>query len=232
MAKLTKKQKEALSKYDPSQVYSLEAASSLVKEITMTKFDASVDVDVRLGVDPRKADQMVRGVVALPHGTGKDIKVLVLCTPDKNAEATEAGADYVGLDDYIAKIESGWTDIDVIITMPNVMAKVGRLGRVLGPRGLMPNPKSGTVTLDVGKAVREVKAGKIDFKVDKFGIIHAGIGKVSFTPQQIQDNVKELILTISKLKPSSSKGTYFKSIHLSSTMSPGITVDKGSIQGI
>ena len=232
MAKLTKKQKEALSKYDPSQVYSLEAASSLVKEITMTKFDASVDVDVRLGVDPRKADQMVRGVVALPHGTGKDIKVLVLCTPDKNAEATEAGADYVGLDDYIAKIEGGWTDIDVIITMPNVMAKVGRLGRVLGPRGLMPNPKSGTVTLDVGKAVREVKAGKIDFKVDKFGIIHAGIGKVSFTPQQIQDNVKELILTISKLKPSSSKGTYFKSIHLSSTMSPGISVYKGSIQGI
>ena len=232
MAKLTKKQKEALSKYDPSQVYSLEAASSLVKEITMTKFDASVDVDVRLGVDPRKADQMVRGVVALPHGTGKDIKVLVLCTPDKNAEATEAGADYVGLDDYIAKIEGGWTDIDVIITMPNVMEKVGRLGRVLGPRGLMPNPKSGTVTLDVGKAVREVKAGKIDFKVDKFGIIHAGIGKVSFTPQQIQDNVKELILTISKLKPSSSKGTYFKSIHISSTMSPGISVDKGSIQGI
>jgi large subunit ribosomal protein L1 len=232
MAKLTKKQKEALSKYDPSQVYSLEAASSLVKEITMTKFDASVDVDVRLGVDPRKADQMVRGVVALPHGTGKDIKVLVLCTPDKNAEATEAGADYVGLDDYIAKIESGWTDIDVIITMPNVMAKVGRLGRVLGPRGLMPNPKSGTVTLDVAKAVREVKAGKIDFKVDKFGIIHAGIGKVSFSPEQIQENVKELILTISKLKPSSSKGTYFKSIHLSSTMSPGISVDKGSIQGI
>jgi len=232
MAKLTKKQKEALSKYDPSQVYSLEAASSLVKEITMTKFDASVDVDVRLGVDPRKADQMVRGVVALPHGTGKDIKVLVLCTPDKNAEATEAGADYVGLDDYIAKIEGGWTDIDVIITMPNVMAKVGRLGRVLGTRGLMPNPKSGTVTLEVGKAVREVKAGKIDFKVDKFGIIHAGIGKVSFTPQQIEDNVKELILTISKLKPSSSKGTYFKSIHLSSTMSPGISVDKGSIQGI
>jgi large subunit ribosomal protein L1 len=232
MAKLTKKQKEALSKYDPSQVYSLEAASSLVKDITMTKFDASVDVDVRLGVDPRKADQMVRGVVALPHGTGKDIKVLVLCTPDKNAEATEAGADYVGLDDYIAKIEGGWTDIDVIITMPNVMAKVGRLGRVLGPRGLMPNPKSGTVTLDVAKAVREVKAGKIDFKVDKFGIIHAGVGKVSFSSEQIQDNVKELILTISKLKPSSSKGTYFKSIHLSSTMSPGISVDKGSIQGI
>jgi large subunit ribosomal protein L1 len=232
MAKLTKKQKEAISKYDPSQEYSLEAASTLVKEITMTKFDASVDVDVRLGVDPRKADQMVRGVVALPHGTGKEIKVLVLCTPDKAAEATDAGADYVGLDDYIAKIEGGWTDVDVIITMPNVMAKVGRLGRVLGPRGLMPNPKSGTVTLDVGKAVKEVKAGKIDFKVDKFGIIHAGIGKVSFTPQQIQDNVKELIMTISKLKPSSSKGTYFKSIHISSTMSPGIAVDKGSIQGI
>ncbi|MFT4859573.1 MAG: large subunit ribosomal protein L1 [Algoriphagus sp.] len=232
MAKLTKKQKEALSKYDPSQVYSLEAASSILKEISLAKFDASVDVNVRLGVDPRKSDQMVRGVVALPHGTGKDIKVLVLCTPDKVAEATAAGADYAGLDDYIAKIEGGWTDIDVIITMPNVMAKVGRLGRVLGPRGLMPNPKSGTVTLDVAKAVKEVKAGKIDFKVDKFGIIHAGIGKVSFTPEQIQDNVKELILTISKLKPSSSKGTYFKSIYLSSTMSPGIAVDKGSIQGI
>lgn len=232
MAKLTKKQKEALSKYDPSQQYSLEDASKIVKEISLTKFDASVDVDVRLGVDPRKADQMVRGVVALPHGTGKDVKVLVLCTPDKEQEAKEAGADYVGLDDFIAKIEGGWTDIDVIITMPNVMAKVGRLGRVLGPRGLMPNPKSGTVTLEVGKAVKEVKAGKIDFKVDKFGIIHAGIGKVSFTPEQIQDNVKELINTIAKLKPSSAKGTYFKSIHLSSTMSPGVKVDKGSIQGI
>lgn len=232
MAKLTKKQKEALSKYDPSQQYSLEDASKIVKEITLTKFDASVDVDVLLGVDPRKADQMVRGVVALPHGTGKDVRVLVLCTPDKEQEAKEAGADYVGLDDYIAKIEGGWTDVDVIITMPNVMAKVGRLGRVLGPRGLMPNPKSGTVTLEVGKAVREVKAGKIDFKVDKFGIIHAGIGKVSFTPEQIQDNVKELIATISKLKPVSSKGTYFKSIHLSSTMSPGVKVDKASIQGI
>lgn len=231
MAKLTKKQKEALSKYDPSQQYSLEEATSIVKEITNVKFDASVDVDVRLGVDPRKADQMVRGVVALPHGTGKDVRVLVLCTPDKEEEAKEAGADYVGLDDYIAKIEGGWTDIDVIITMPNVMAKVGRLGRVLGPRGLMPNPKSGTVTLEVGKAVKEVKAGKIDFKVDKFGIIHAGIGKVSFTPEQIQDNVKELINTIAKLKPASSKGTYFKSIHLSSTMSPGVKVDKGSIQG-
>ncbi|EAZ81288.1 50S ribosomal protein L1 [Algoriphagus machipongonensis] len=232
MAKLTKKQKEALSKYDASQVYSLEAASSIVKEITTTKFDSSVDLDIRLGVDPRKADQMVRGVVALPHGTGKDIKVLVLCSPDKVEEATEAGADYVGLDDYIAKIEGGWTDIDVIITMPNVMAKVGRLGRVLGPRGLMPNPKSGTVTLDVAKAVKEVKAGKIDFKVDKFGIIHAAVGKASFSAEQIEENAKELIQTISKLKPSSSKGTYFKSIHLSSTMSPGIAVDKGSIQGI
>ena len=232
MAKLTKKQKEALSKYDPSQVYSLEAASSLVKEITMTKFDASVDVDVRLGVDPRKADQMVRGVVALPHGTGKDIKVLVLCTPDKNAEATEAGADYVGLDDYIAKIEGGWTDIDVIITMPNVMAKVGRLGRVLGPRGLMPNPKSGTVTLEVGKAVREVKAGKIDFKVDKTGIIHTSIGKVSFQPNQIAENAVEIIQTLSKLKPSSSKGTYFKSVYLSTTMSPGLCIDIKSIPGI
>ncbi|MBW3468863.1 50S ribosomal protein L1 [Arthrospiribacter ruber] len=232
MAKLTKKQKEALSKYDPSQQYSLEDASSIVKEITNTKFDASVDLDIRLGVDPRKADQMVRGVVALPHGTGREVRVLVLCTPDKEEEAREAGADYVGLDDYIAKIEGGWTDVDVIITMPNVMAKVGRLGRVLGPRGLMPNPKSGTVTLEVGKAVKEVKAGKIDFKVDKFGIIHASIGRVSFGPEKIQDNAKELINTISKLKPTSSKGTYFKSIHLSSTMSPGIKVDKGSIQGI
>jgi len=232
MAKLTKKQKEALSKYDPSQQYSLAEASSIVKEITTTKFDASVDLDVRLGVDPRKADQMIRGVVALPHGTGKEVKVLVLCTPEKVEEAKEAGADYVGLDDYIAKIEGGWTDVDVIITMPNVMAKVGRLGRVLGPRGLMPNPKSGTVTLDVAKAVREVKAGKIDFKVDKFGIIHASVGKVSFTPEKLQENANELLQTISKLKPSSSKGTYFKSIHLSSTMSPGIDIDKGSIQGI
>lgn len=232
MAKLTKKQKEALSKYDPSQQYSLAEASSLVKEITTTKFDASVDLDVRLGVDPRKADQMIRGVVALPHGTGKEVKVLVLCTPEKEEEAREAGADYVGLDDYIAKIEGGWTDVDVIITMPNVMAKVGRLGRVLGPRGLMPNPKSGTVTLEVGKAVREVKAGKIDFKVDKFGIIHASVGKVSFSPEKIQENANELIQTIAKLKPSSAKGTYFKSIHMSSTMSPGIDVDKGSIQGI
>jgi large subunit ribosomal protein L1 len=232
MAKLTKKQKESLSKYDQSQHYSLEDASSLIKEITNATFDASVDVDIRLGVDPRKADQMVRGVVALPHGTGKDIRVLVLCTPDKEQEAREAGADFVGLDDFIAKIEGGWTDVDVIITTPNVMAKVGRLGRVLGPRGLMPNPKSGTVTLEVGKAVREVKAGKIDFKVDKTGIIHASVGKVSFTPEKIQDNVKELVNTISRLKPSTSKGTYFKSIHLSSTMSPSIKIDKGSFQGI
>lgn len=232
MAKLTKKQKEALSKYDPSQTYSLAEASTIVKDITNVKFDASVDLDIRLGVDPRKADQMVRGVVALPHGTGKDVKVLVLCSPDKEAEAKEAGADHVGLDDYIAKIEGGWTDIDVIITTPNVMAKVGRLGRVLGPRGLMPNPKSGTVTLDVGKAVKDVKAGKIDFKVDKFGILHASIGKVSFSPEKIQENALELINTVSKLKPSASKGTYFKSIHISSTMSPGIIIDKGSIQGI
>lgn len=232
MAKLTKKQKEALSKYDQSQQYSLAEASSIVKDITFSKFDASVDLDIRLGVDPRKADQMIRGVVALPHGTGKEIRVLVLCTPEKEEEAKEAGADYVGLDDYIAKIEGGWTDVDVIITMPNVMAKVGRLGRVLGPRGLMPNPKSGTVTLDVGKAVKEVKAGKIDFKVDKFGIIHASIGKISFTPEKLQENANELIQTISKLKPSTSKGTYFRSIHLSSTMSPGIDIDKASIQGI
>ncbi|MDN3686922.1 MULTISPECIES: 50S ribosomal protein L1 [Cyclobacterium] len=232
MAKLTKSKKEALSKYDPSQHYSLAEASSIVKEISKTKFDSSIDLDIRLGVDPRKADQMVRGVVALPHGTGKELKVLVLCSPDKEEEAKEAGADYVGLDEYIAKIEGGWTDMDVIITTPNVMAKVGRLGRVLGPRGLMPNPKSGTVTLDVGKAVKEVKAGKIDFKVDKFGIIHASVGKVSFSPEKIQENARELILTISKLKPSAAKGTYFRSIHLSSTMSPGIVIDKSSIQGI
>ena len=229
MAKLTKKQKEALSKYDPSQMYSLEAASSLVKEITMTKFDASVDVDVRLGVDPRKADQMVRGVVALPHGTGKDIKVLVLCTPDKAAEATEAGADYVGLDDYIAKIEGGWTDVDVIITMPAVMGKLGPLGRILGPRGLMPNPKTGTVTMDVAKAVAEVKAGKIDFKVDKTGIVHAGIGKVSFGAEQIVDNAHEIIQTLIKLKPTAAKGTYIKGIHLTSTMSPAIALDPKAV---
>lgn len=232
MAKLTKKQKEAYSKVDAEKGYNLDEAAALVKEITFTKFDASVDLDVRLGVDPRKADQMVRGVVALPHGTGKDVKVLVLCTPDKEQDAKEAGADYVGLDDYISKIESGWTDIDVIITMPTVMAKVGKLGRVLGPRGLMPNPKAGTVTMDVAKAVQEVKTGKIDFKVDKFGIIHASVGKVSFDPQKIKDNVTEMLQTIAKLKPSAAKGTYIKSINLSSTMSPGISIDKSTIAGL
>ncbi|MBU2915038.1 MULTISPECIES: 50S ribosomal protein L1 [Reichenbachiella] len=232
MAKLTKSQKLAAEKYDKTLSYSMEEASKLVKEITTTKFDASVDVDLRLGVDPRKADQMVRGVVALPHGTGKDVRVLVLCTPDKEQEAKDAGADHVGLDEYIKKIEGGWTDVDVIITMPTVMAKVGRIGRVLGPRGLMPNPKSGTVTLDVAKAVKEVKSGKIDFKVDKFGIIHASVGKVSFTAEQIKENALELISTVSKLKPASSKGTYFKVISLSSTMSSGITIDKGSIAGL
>ena len=232
MAKLTKKIKEALSKYDATQAYSLEKAAEILKEISYTKFDASVDIDVRLGVDPRKADQMVRGVVALPHGTGKDVRVLVLCTPDKAEEAKAAGADHVGLDDYIAKIESGWTDIDVIITMPTVMAKLGRLGRVLGPRGLMPNPKSGTVTLEVGKAVNEVKAGKIDFKVDKTGIIHTSIGKVSFGADKIVDNALEVINMLIKLKPSSAKGTYVKSINLSSTMSPGIIIDKGTVTGL
>ncbi len=232
MAKLTKKIKEALSKYDATQAYSLEKAAEILKEISYTKFDASVDIDVRLGVDPRKADQMVRGVVALPHGTGKDVRVLVLCSPDKVEEAKAAGADHVGLDDYIAKIEAGWTDIDVIITMPTVMAKLGRLGRVLGPRGLMPNPKSGTVTLEVGKAVNEVKAGKIDFKVDKTGIIHTSIGKVSFGADKIVDNALEVINTLIKLKPSSAKGTYVKSINLSSTMSPGIIIDKGTVAGL
>lgn len=232
MAKLTKKQKAVLTKYDKLKEYSLEDAAALVKELNYAKFDASVDIDVRLGVDPRKADQMVRGVVALPHGTGKDVRVLVLCSPDKVAEAKEAGAEHVGLDDYIQKISDGWVDIDVIITMPTVMAKVGKLGRVLGPRGLMPNPKSGTVTMDVGKAVREVKQGKIDFKVDKSGIIHTSVGKVSFSPDKLTDNVREVLLTIAKLKPSSSKGTYFRSINISSTMSPGIKVDKTSIAGL
>lgn len=232
MAKLTKNQKASLAKFDPSKSYSLTEASQIVKDITFTKFNSSVDIDIRLGVDPRKADQMVRGVVALPHGTGKDVRVLVLCTPDKEADAKEAGADYVGLDDYIQKIEQGWTDIDVIITMPTVMAKVGKLGRVLGPRGLMPNPKSGTVTLDVAKAVKEVKSGKIDFKVDKTGIIHASIGKVSFSPDKILENATEMINVIAKLKPSSAKGTYFKSICLSSTMSKGIPIDKSTISGI
>lgn len=230
--KLTKNRKAVLAKYDAEKAYSLDEAAGLVKEITTTKFDASVDIDVRLGVDPRKADQMVRGVVALPHGTGKEVRVLVLCTPDKEEEAKAAGADYVGLDEYIQKIEGGWVDVDVIITMPTVMAKVGRLGRVLGPRGLMPNPKSGTVTLDVAKAVNEVKSGKIDFKVDKFGIIHTSIGKASFTPEKLIANATEVILMLSKLKPSSAKGTYFKSITLSSTMSPGIDIDKNSIVGI
>ena len=232
MAKLTKNQKLAAEKVDVTKKYSLVEASSLVKEITNTKFDASVDLDIRLGVDPRKADQMVRGVVALPHGTGKDVKVLALVTPDKEQEAKDAGADYVGLEEYIKKIEGGWTDIDIIVTMPTVMAKVGRLGKVLGPRGLMPNPKSGTVTLDVGKAVQEVKAGKIDFKVDKFGIIHASVGKASFSPEKITENAQELIQTLAKLKPASAKGTYFMSMTMSSTMSTGISIDKNSVAGI
>ena len=232
MAKLTKNQKAAFEKLEANKEYSLEEASGLVKEVSFTKFDASVDLNIRLGVDPRKADQMVRGVVTLPHGSGKEVNVLVLCTPDKEEEAKAAGADHVGLDDYIKKIEGGWTDIDVIITMPAVMAKVGKLGRVLGPRGLMPNPKSGTVTADVGKAVTEVKGGKIDFKVDKAGIISTSIGKVSFDADKIKDNAMEVVQTISRLKPASAKGTYFKSISLSSTMSPGITIDKNSIEGV
>lgn len=232
MGKLTKKQKEALSKYDATQAYTLEQAAEVLKTISYTKFDSSVDIDVRLGVDPRKADQMVRGVVTLPHGTGKEVRVLVLCTPDKEAEAKEAGADYVGLDEFITKIEQGWTDIDVIITMPSVMAKVGKLGKVLGPRGLMPNPKSGTVTPDVAKAVKEVKAGKIDFKVDKTGIIHTSVGKVSFGTDQLALNAQEVINTLVRLKPSSAKGTYVKSIHLSSTMSPGVSIDKNTIPGL
>lgn len=225
MTKITKKRKEALAKYDKNVVYPIQEASKLVKEITTTKFDASVDLDVRLGVDPRKANQMVRGVVALPHGTGRTVRVLVLCTPDKEEEAKAAGADFVGLDEYVAKIKEGWTDVDVIITTPNVMPKVGALGKILGPRGLMPNPKSGTVTMEVGNAVKEVKAGKIDFKVDKFGIIHASIGRVSFTPEQVVDNARELIQTILKLKPTAAKGTYIRSIYMSSTMSPGIQLD-------
>ncbi len=228
MTKLTKNKKLALDKIEAGKQYSLEEAAKLVKEVTTTKFDASVDVDVRLGVDPRKANQMVRGVCTLPNGTGKQVRVLVLCTPDKEEEAKAAGADFVGLDEYVEKIKGGWTDVDVIITMPSVMAKVGQLGRVLGPRGLMPNPKSGTVTMDVGKAVNEVKAGKIDFKVDKFGIIHASIGKVSFDENKIVENAREFLNVINKLKPSSAKGTYIKSISLSSTMSPGIRVDAKS----
>ncbi len=229
MGRISKKRKEALSKYDLSKAYSLTEACDLVKEITQTKFDASVDLSIRLGVDPRKANQMVRGTVALPHGTGKDVKVLVLCTPDKEDEAKEAGADYVGLDEYIDKIKGGWTDVDVIITMPSVMGKVGALGRVLGPRGLMPNPKTGTVTMDVGKAVQEVKAGKIDFRVDKFGIIHSNIAKASFDGAKIKDNANELLTTLIKMKPAAAKGTYIKSIYLSSTMSPSILIDAKSV---
>lgn len=231
MAKNTKNRKAALAKVDLSKEYSLLDAAGVVKEITFTKFDASVDIDVRLGVDPRKADQMVRGIATLPHGTGKTIRVLVLCTPDKEQEAKDAGADYVGLDEYIQKIEKGWTDVDVIITMPSVMAKVGRLGRILGPRNLMPNPKSGTVTPEVGKAVKEVKAGKIDFKVDKTGIIHTSIGKVSFSPDNLAENASEVISTLNRLKPSSAKGTYIKSITLSSTMSPAVPVDPSLTSG-
>ncbi len=229
MAKMTKKQKEALSKIENGKFYSLEEASALVKETSAANFDASVDLAVRLGVDPRKANQMVRGVVSLPHGTGKDIKVLALVTPDKEDEAKAAGADYVGLDEYLAKIKGGWTDIDVIVTQPQVMGKLGPLGRVLGPRGLMPNPKSGTVTMDVAKAVAEVKAGKIDFKVDKYGIVHASVGKVSFDAKKIQENANELLQTLLKMKPTAAKGTYMKSIFMSSTMGPGIAVDAKSL---
>ncbi len=229
MGKLTKNQKLALAKIEAGKAYSLSEASQLVKDITFTKFDASLDIDVRLGVDPRKANQMVRGVVSLPHGTGKQVRVLVLCTPDAETAAKEAGADYVGLDEYIEKIKGGWTDIDVIITMPAIMGKIGALGRVLGPRGLMPNPKSGTVTTDVAKAVKEVKQGKIDFKVDKNGIVHASVGKISFAAEQIRDNVKEFVSTLIKLKPTAAKGAYIKSIYLSSTMSPGIKIDPKSV---
>ena len=228
MSKLTKNRKLVLAKIEPNKAYKLSEAAALLKEITFTKFDASVDLDVRLGVDPRKSNQMVRGVVTLPHGTGKSVRVLVLCTPDKETEATEAGADYVGLDEYVEKIKGGWTDVDVIITTPNVMAKVGALGRILGPRGLMPNPKTGTVTMEVGKAVKEVKAGKIDFKVDKFGIVHSSIGKIAFSAEQIVDNANEFMNVIMKLKPATAKGTYVKSIFLSTTMSPGLQIDPKS----
>jgi large subunit ribosomal protein L1 len=225
MTKLTKNRKAALEVIEKERLYTLKEASALVKEMTKTKFDASVDLDVRLGIDPRKSNQMVRGVVSLPHGTGKETRVLVLCTPDKEAEAKEAGADFIGLDDYVEKIKGGWTDMDVIITMPSVMGKVGQLGRILGPRGLMPNPKSGTVTMEIGKAVKEVKQGKIDFKVDKSGIIHASIGKVSFEPHKIAENAREFLSMVNKLKPAAAKGTYIRSLFLSSTMSPGIKID-------
>ncbi len=229
MSKLTKNKKLALEKIDGGKIYTIDEAAKLVKEITFTKFDASVDMDVRLGVDPRKANQMVRGVVTLPHGTGKEVRVLVLCTPEKAEEAQAAGADYVGLDEYIEKLKSGWTDVDIIITMPSIMGKIGALGRILGPRGLMPNPKSGTVTMDIAKAVTEVKQGKIDFKVDKFGIVHTSIGKINFEADQIKDNAREFMNVINKLKPSSAKGTYVKSVFLSSTMSPGIKLDLKSL---
>jgi large subunit ribosomal protein L1 len=229
MAKLTKKQKESQSKFDKTKSYGLNEAVEVVKGITYTSFDASVDLDVRLGVDPRKANQMVRGIVTLPHGTGKTVRVLALVTPDKEEEATAAGADFVGLEDYIDKIKQGWTDIDVVITMPQVMPKIGPLGKILGPRGLMPNPKTGTVTIDVGKAIKEVKAGKIDFKVDKYGIIHASIGKVSFASEQLVENARELLQTIIKLKPTAAKGTYMKSVYMSSTMSPGVQIEPKSL---
>jgi large subunit ribosomal protein L1 len=232
MARISKNRKAVASKFNLEKTYSLEDASNMLKDITFTKFDASVDLNIKLGVDPKKSDQMVRGVVALPHGLGKVVRVLVLCTPDKVQDAKDAGAEHVGLDEFITKIEGGWTDIDVIICTPTVMAKVGKLGKVLGPRGLMPNPKSGTVTLDVGKAVKEVKAGKIDFKIDKAGIIHVSIGKASFSPDKIRDNAAEMIQMIAKLKPASAKGTYFKSIAISTTMSPGIRIDASSITGI
>jgi large subunit ribosomal protein L1 len=232
MAKISKNRKAVLAKYSPEKEYSLEDASKLVKEISFTKFDSSVDVDIRLGVDPKKSDQMVRGVVALPHGIGKVVRVLVLCTPDKVQEAKDAGAENVGLDEFLQKIEGGWTDVDVIICTPTVMAKVGKLGKILGPRGLMPNPKSGTVTLEVGKAVKEVKAGKIDFKIDKQGIIHVSVGKASFSADKIRDNVAEMINVVAKLKPASAKGTYFQSITLSTTMSPGINIDTNSVAGV
>jgi len=229
MTRLTKNQKTALAKIEPGKQYTLTEASKLLKDVTFTKFDASIDLNVRLGIDPKKANQMVRGVVTLPHGTGKQVRVLVLCTPDKEDEAKQAGAEYVGLDEYIDKIQKGWTDIDVIITMPSVMAKIGKLGRILGPRGLMPNPKSGTVTTEIGKAVQEVKGGKIDFKVDRFGIVHTTIGKMSFTSEKIADNAREFLQTIIRLKPAAAKGTYIKSIFLSSTMSPGIRIDSKAI---
>jgi len=229
MTKLTKKRKVALSKFDRNTVYSLTDAAGILKEIISTKFDSSIDLDIRLGVDPRKANQMVRGIVTLPHGTGKVVRTLVLCTPDKEDEARQAGADYVGLDEYVEKIKGGWTDVDVIITMPSVMAKVGSLGKILGPRGLMPNPKTGTVTMEIGKAVRDVKAGKIDFKVDKFGIIHSSVAKASFTREKIAENAETLLQTVIKLKPASAKGTYVKSIYLSGTMSPSLQIDPKSV---